>query len=345
MRLAEASAQQQAVLQQTQSRVLAAAARLAEAEARRGAAETALASAQRGFASLLPIMLRLSASPEPAALAAPLAPAQAMQGLLVTRGLAITLQRQAAMLRARKEAAAVARAAAAAEAEELAQARADQAARLAALAQGVGQARLQVSQAEAENQQAAEQVAAAAAQARTLREAIAAMDAAQDKAVARAAQDEAAARSQHRPDAAQAAQARQAALARPAGPAPAQSAGLLAPVAGPVTRGFGDAAEDGPATGITYAPAPGAPVSSPCRGRVAFAAPFRSYGRLLILECGGGYDVVLAGLGMLEVRPGDATRAGEALGRMPDAGKPALYVELRSQGRAVNPAPFLRGRL
>ncbi len=325
--------------------MLAAAAHLAIAEARRNAAEAALASRRQDFAALLPVLLRLSRTPELAVLAAPVPPEQAIQGLLITKGLAITLNRQAALLRTQQSDASAARAALAAEAHALDGARAEQAARGAALDRVIAQARGQVSQAEAEGRDAAGQVAAAAAQARTLREAIAAMDAAQARAIARAAQEEATATRQHRPGAAQAAYARQAALAKPSGPALAQSAGLLVtPVAGPVLRGFGAAAEDGPATGLTYEAAPGAYVSSPCTGRVAFAAPFRSYGQLLIVECGGGYDLVLAGLGTLATRPGHPTRAGEPLGRMPDTGKPALYVELRSQGRPIDPAPFLRAK-
>ncbi len=345
-RLADARAQQAAALRQTETRVLAAEARLAGADAQRKAAEAALATTQRSFAALLPIMLRLSRTPEIAVLATPAPPETAMQGLVIMRGFAVTLNRQAALLRSQQAAASAARTASATEADALARARAEQASRAAALDRVLAQARNQVSQAEAEGRDAAEQVAAAAAQALTLREAIAAMDAAQARAVARAAKDTEAATRRHQDGAAQAARARQAALARPSGPALAQSAGqLVAPVTGPVLRAFGAAAEDGPATGITYAASPGAFVSSPCAGRVAFAAPFRSYGQLLILECGGSYDVVLAGLGSLAVRPGHPTHAGEPLGRMPDTGKPALYVELRSQGRSIDPAPFLRAKL
>ncbi len=345
-RLADIRAQQAAALQQIDSRILAASARLSDAEARRHAAEATLADTQHEFAALLPAMLLLSRDPDLAVLAAPGPPSQVLQGLLVTRGLAVTLNRQAALLRTRQADAAAARAAAAAEAGSLAHARAEQGLRAAALDRAVAGAREQVGEAETAGRVAAEHVAEAGAQARTLREAIAAMEAAQLREAARAAEEEADATRQHRAGGAQAAHARQAALARPAGPALAQSAGLLAaPVAGPVTRGFGEAAEDGPATGITYAPAPGAFVDSPCRGRVAFAAPFRSYGQLLIVECGGGYDFVLAGLGTLAARPGHPARAGEPLGRMPATGKPALYVELRLQGRPVDPAPFLQGKL
>jgi septal ring factor EnvC (AmiA/AmiB activator) len=91
-------------------------------------------------------------------------------------------------------------------------------------------------------------------------------------------------------------------------------------------------------------------VVSPCAGKILFAGPFRSYGRLLIVDCGKGYDFVLAGLDRLDVPVGRVVRAGEPVGVMaswdPRAGgaKPALYMELRHDGAAVNPAPFLRAR-
>ena len=97
-------------------------------------------------------------------------------------------------------------------------------------------------------------------------------------------------------------------------PRPAAPKGqLTAPVAGTVFRSWGDPTDAGPATGISYHAAPAARVVSPCAGRVEFAAPFRSYGLLLILDCGGGYHAVLAGFDRLDAegRPGrPARRAG-----------------------------------
>ena len=121
---------------------------------------------------------------------------------------------------------------------------------------------------------------------------------------------------------------------------------LAAPVAGRVTRGWGQPAEDGPATGITYATPPGAFVSSPCAGRIAFAAPFRSYGQLVIVECRANsdrtsLDIVLAGLARIDAAPGHAVKQGEPVGRMAGSAAPLLYVELRCGGTPIDPAPFL----
>ncbi len=345
--LADQRAQAAADLRRVEAGVLDAAARLSAASEAQAVAESALARRQAAFAGLIPLMLRLRTYPAETVLAVPATPYAALEGLLVTRGLAISLNREAADLRARQDEAAGLRRATAAQAAVLAAERDSQARRGAALDRVVERARGQVSQAEAAGQDAARMIQAAAAQARTLRGAIAAMDAAQAQAEARAAREAALALRQRKPRDAVDARARQAALARPAGPALAQAVGrLVPPAAGSVQRAFGAASEDGPATGITFATAPAAFVSSPCAGRVAFAAPFRSYGQLVILECGGGYDVVLAGLGRIDARPGHAMRPGEPVGRMPDTpARPSLYVELRSGGQPVDPAPFLRGKV
>jgi len=108
--------------------------------------------------------------------------------------------------------------------------------------------------------------------------------------------------------------------------------------------------EAGPSSGLSYQAAPGARVFSPCRGRVVFAGPFRSFGQLVIVDCGGGYHFVLAGFDRIDLSVGQAVASGAPVGVMPDwnprtsGGRPSLYVELRRSGQAVNPAPFLRGR-
>ena len=56
----------------------------------------------------------------------------------------------------------------------------------------------------------------------------------------------------------------------------------------------------------------------------------------------GGYDLVLAGLETVEVRPGDELLAGEPVGAMPRASAGSkLYFELRQNGKGVNPAPWM----
>ena len=97
---------------------------------------------------------------------------------------------------------------------------------------------------------------------------------------------------------------------------------------------------------------PGARVVAPCGGTVAFAEPFRGYGLLVIIDCGGGYHAVLSGMDQIGVAPGRALQSGDSVGTLPAtaktasgetrSGRPVLYVELRKGGRAVNPAPWLK---
>ncbi|WP_146888427.1 murein hydrolase activator EnvC family protein, partial [Acetobacter oeni] len=104
---------------------------------------------------------------------------------------------------------------------------------------------------------------------------------------------------------------------------------------------WGEQTEAGPATGNTYAVAGGTSVRSPCSGTVEFAQPFRSYGQMLILNCGRDYRFVLAGLGALDVATGQALTKGAAIGAMPGGGSATLLVQVRHGQKSVNPTPFL----
>ena len=113
---------------------------------------------------------------------------------------------------------------------------------------------------------------------------------------------------------------------------------LLEPVVGTVTGG----GEKGN-PGLTFATRPGAQVITPSDGKVLFAGPYHKSGQVLILEITTGYDVVLAGLGRVTVRPNDQLLAGEPVGTMPAQGSDnRLYFELRHGGHGQNPAPWMK---
>jgi septal ring factor EnvC (AmiA/AmiB activator) len=124
----------------------------------------------------------------------------------------------------------------------------------------------------------------------------------------------------------------------------------VAPVAGSVSRNFSDPTESGPASGLTFRTPPNARVVSPCGGRIVFGGSFRSFGLLLIVDCGGGYHFVLAGLERLDVQVGQQVQPGEPVGVMagwePGANndRPALYIELRRGGVPVNPSPWFNAK-
>jgi len=123
--------------------------------------------------------------------------------------------------------------------------------------------------------------------------------------------------------------------------------GLRSPVVGTLLP-----SGSGSGPGATYATLPGALVSAPVDGKVLFAGPYHKSGYVLILEITSGYDLVLAGLGQVTVRPNDELLAGEPVGVMP--GVPGalngnalngnggrLYFELRRDGKGLDPAPWL----
>jgi len=122
---------------------------------------------------------------------------------------------------------------------------------------------------------------------------------------------------------------------------------LRPPAAGEIERGFGQVSEDGTASeGIFIRTRPRAQVISPFDARVEFAGPFNTYGGLLILNVGDDYYIVLAGMAVTYASVGQSVLAGEPVGAMPDQSQtaPDLYLELRRDGVAIDPAPWLRSR-
>lgn len=141
-------------------------------------------------------------------------------------------------------------------------------------------------------------------------------------------------------------------LAQPV-PFPSLAGRLTLPAAGRIDRRFGEAdGAGGNLFGDIVATQSGAIVTAPADGVVLYAGPFRSYGQLLILNAGGGYHVVLAGMGRISVSLGQSVLAGEPVGAMGEARlasavsigsettAPELYVEFRKDGKPVDPAPW-----
>ncbi len=352
-RLAEQRVVAATKLRQTEAATETAATRMDDLQHQRRDAAGRLAARAEAMQPLLPVIERLSLYPAETLLAVPAAPEETVRGVIVLQGLARQLQQESADLRRAQAALDAATAAVQAETPKLAAAEAAQRQQAVALDQQIAMAQADRHAAEADAQAAASRAADLAARAETLRAMLTALDA-QRRAEAATARDEAArALREKRVAEAAAAHQREAALSHPAGggtlaAVAAPKGQLTAPVGGTIFRSWGDPTDAGPATGISYHAAPAARVVSPCTGRVEFAAPFRSYGLLMILDCGGGYHAVLAGFERLDVKVGQDVRPGEPVGVMPGwepgagASRPSLYVELRHDGQPVNPAPWLR---
>jgi septal ring factor EnvC (AmiA/AmiB activator) len=84
---------------------------------------------------------------------------------------------------------------------------------------------------------------------------------------------------------------------------------------------------------------------------VVYAGPFRSYGQLLILNAGGGYHVLLAGMERISVDLGQFVLTGEPVAVMSGGSQasptgvagpkqPVLYVEFRKDGAPIDPSPW-----
>lgn len=114
------------------------------------------------------------------------------------------------------------------------------------------------------------------------------------------------------------------------------------PVQGRTLLGFGARRESGlPSTGLTLAPAAGAQVVAPGRGRVAFANAYRGFGRIVIIEHEGGWTSLVTGLERVEVAVGDEVIGGSPLGRASGGAQP-VTIELRRDGKPVNPLQYIR---
>jgi septal ring factor EnvC (AmiA/AmiB activator) len=122
--------------------------------------------------------------------------------------------------------------------------------------------------------------------------------------------------------------------------APAGSSYTL-PVRGRLLTGEGELSDAGVhARGVTMEAGANTEIVAPAAGRVVFAGPFRTYGRVVILDHGGGLTTTITALGSLAVRSGDRVARGAALGRTGPAAA-TVSVELRRDGRPVAIAPLL----
>jgi len=88
----------------------------------------------------------------------------------------------------------------------------------------------------------------------------------------------------------------------------------------------------------------GEPIRAAAPGRIVRAGWWAGYGRAVEIDHGGGLRTRYAHLSGIDVRPGSAVRRGAVVGRMGSSGRSTgthLHFEVRVDGRAVNPRPFL----
>jgi septal ring factor EnvC (AmiA/AmiB activator) len=137
---------------------------------------------------------------------------------------------------------------------------------------------------------------------------------------------------------------------KPALPFEAAKGTLRLPAQGRRVKRFGETDAAGSTLkGISLQTRGEARITAPADGWVVYAGEFRSYGQLLIINTGGGYHILLAGMSRIDVSLGQFVLAGEPIAVMgntaapsqgDDSSRPVLYVEFRKDGRPVDPDPW-----
>lgn len=127
-------------------------------------------------------------------------------------------------------------------------------------------------------------------------------------------------------------------------PAP-RVGGMGWPVAGGLLAGFGGRMPDGRRSdGVLIAAPAGTRVQAVADGTVVFADWMTGYGMILIVDHGNGYMSLYAHNDGLLRQVGDVVHKGDAVATVGSSGgqaMPALYFELRRDGKPVNPSAWL----
>ena len=119
---------------------------------------------------------------------------------------------------------------------------------------------------------------------------------------------------------------------------------ITLPARGPIVRSFGEGGSGVTNKGIVIRTRPAAQIVAPFDGKVVFAGEFRGYGEILIIQHSEGYHTLLSGLSRIDAVTGQLVLAGEpvgAMGQSEGGNGPELYVELRRNGRPIDPLPWL----
>ena len=119
--------------------------------------------------------------------------------------------------------------------------------------------------------------------------------------------------------------------------------------AGFITRSFGDNVPgEGPHVGLDIAVPVGSYVRSAGTGVVLEAAEDPEYGRFVKVEHDEGVTALYAHNSWTFVVPGDSVETGEVIALSGNTGRstaPHLHLEIEQGGVAVDPLPFVAGRL
>lgn len=127
-------------------------------------------------------------------------------------------------------------------------------------------------------------------------------------------------------------------------PRPASASGLIWPVNGPVTSGFGSR-WGRMHKGIDIGVPTGTPIHAAKAGTIIFCGQQSGYGNVAIIDHGGGFGTLYAHQSRLACGGGGAVSQGQVIGYAGSTGHstgPHLHFETRVNGVAQNPMNYLR---
>jgi septal ring factor EnvC (AmiA/AmiB activator) len=121
------------------------------------------------------------------------------------------------------------------------------------------------------------------------------------------------------------------------------------PVRGTLIRRFGSIKDKVTravlvSNGIHIRAPQGTPVGAVAAGTVVHVAWIRGFGRMIIVDHGGGQHALYGHLSAASVQRGQAVNPGQKIGEVGDTESPngpKLYFELRNRGRPMDPLPWL----
>lgn len=96
--------------------------------------------------------------------------------------------------------------------------------------------------------------------------------------------------------------------------------------------------------GLEIAAVPGTKIKAIWEGKVVFAAPFKGYGNMLILDHGDKYYSLYANAAKLHLNKGDSAKAGQVVATAGYSGGDSYYFEIRRRGTPMNPIQWLKPR-
>ena len=98
-------------------------------------------------------------------------------------------------------------------------------------------------------------------------------------------------------------------------------------------------------SGIHIRTAAGSPVTAVSGGKVVYAADFKGYGQLVVLNHSGGYHTLYGNLAKIFLANGAIIKENEVIGEVGEStalGTTGLYFEIRYKGKPLDPQQWLR---